>query len=137
MPGRIVIKSKRSKYGAIKVRLDGHVFDSKAEAARYQELRTFEIAGVISNLGVHRRFTIHVNNLHICEYICDFDYREDGKLVIEDVKGMKTPAYKLKKKLMLAVFGISILETGVKRAARSRKPRLPGKQASGRSRSRR
>jgi hypothetical protein len=44
-------------------------------------------------------------------YIADFVYQEDGKLVVEDVKGHRTEVYKLKKKLMLWVHGIRIKET--------------------------
>lgn len=33
------------------------------------------------------------------EYVADFMYEQDGKLIIEDVKGIKTDVYKLKQKL--------------------------------------
>lgn len=46
-----------------------------------------------------------------CTYIADFVYTENGKLVVEDCKGMKTESYKIKKKLMLYVHGIQIKET--------------------------
>jgi len=37
----------RSKYGAIKTEVDGYIFDSRKEAARYQELKFAEAAGEI------------------------------------------------------------------------------------------
>lgn len=44
-------------------------------------------------------------------YIADYTYIEDGKLVVEDKKGYKTPEYTIKKKLMYQVHGILIKET--------------------------
>jgi hypothetical protein len=44
-------------------------------------------------------------------YVADFVYMQDGKRVVEDVKGMLTPVYKLKRHLMATVHGIEILET--------------------------
>lgn len=45
-----------------------------------------------------------------CVYIADFEYRENGRLVVEDVKGVRTEAYKIKRKLMLWRYGIKIRE---------------------------
>ena len=45
-------------------------------------------------------------------YIADFVYTlPDGSQTVEDVKGMKTPEYIIKRKLMRQVHGIKILET--------------------------
>ena len=44
-------------------------------------------------------------------YKADFRYMQDGELIVEDVKGMKTPIYNLKKKMIKAIYGIEILET--------------------------
>jgi hypothetical protein len=44
-------------------------------------------------------------------YIADFTYFEkDGQQVIEDVKGVRTPVYRLKKKIIEAEYGIAITE---------------------------
>lgn len=49
---------------------------------------------------------------HGCYYIADFVYsRPDGSTVVEDSKGVRTDAYIIKRKLMLHVHGIKILET--------------------------
>lgn len=44
------------------------------------------------------------------KYIADFVYEKDGKTVVEDAKGMKTDVYKIKRKLMLSIYGIRIQE---------------------------
>jgi hypothetical protein len=117
---------RRSKYGAIKTEVDGIVFASKAEARRYAELRLLEKAGEIRNLKLQPSFPIEVIrrwNGEVVQagvYIADFQYDdviathrggyEAWKTVIEDVKGMKTPVYRLKKKLVEAQYGIEITE---------------------------
>ncbi|GAB4464458.1 MAG: hypothetical protein OHK0044_01870 [Burkholderiaceae bacterium] len=45
------------------------------------------------------------------KYIADFVYTKDGKMVVEDTKGCRTRDYVIKRKLMLYVHGIRILET--------------------------
>jgi hypothetical protein len=107
--------AQRSKYGAKKTVVDGITFDSMAEAARYGALRIVQAAGLIKDLRLQVPYVIVVNGKKICRYVADFVYIENGKEVVEDVKGMKTPVYNLKKKLMEAVFGVVILETGLKK----------------------
>ena len=43
-----------------------------------------------------------------CSYKADFVYGEDGKTVVEDVKGFRTKEYIIKRKLMLERYGIRI-----------------------------
>ena len=107
---------KTSKYRNIKTVVDGITFDSAKEARRYGELKLLEKSGRISGLQVQPAFRIVVNNCLICTYKADFRYVTDtphasGQVVIEDCKGFLTPVYRLKKKLMLAVHGISVVET--------------------------
>lgn len=99
-----------SKYRAIRTEVDGIVFASKREAKRYQELKMLERVGVISALKLQPRFPIAVNGERICVYVADFEYAEKGKRKIEDAKGVKTPVYRLKKKLVEAQYGIEIEE---------------------------
>lgn len=103
-------KKTTSKYGNKKTVVDGITFDSKKEAARYQELKLMQKAGLIAGLGMHPSFDLWVNNQRVCRYVADFSYQENGKTVVEDVKGVKTPVYNLKKKLMKALHGIEIQE---------------------------
>jgi len=99
------------KYKSEPQTIDGKKFDSKKEARRYRELLLLQRAGKISGLRCQVSFTLVVNEVHICRYIADFVYFEDGKKIVEDVKGFLTKEYKLKRKLMKAVHGIIIRET--------------------------
>ncbi len=101
----------RNKYKAIKTVVDGITFDSKKEASRYGQLKLLVRAGTISELKLQPRFDLIINDCKCGFYKADFDYIENGKRVIEDVKGMKTPVYNLKKKLIKAIYGIEIFET--------------------------
>ena len=103
---------RRAKFGNHKTVVDGITFDSKAEATRYSVLKVLQAAGVVTQLRLQVPYDLTVNGLKVCRYIADFVYMMDGKEVVEDVKGMRTPEYKLKRKLMLAVFGIEIQEIG-------------------------
>jgi Protein of unknown function (DUF1064) len=103
-----------NKYRAIKTVVDGIRFDSKREARRWVELRLLERAGQISGLHHQIRFDLVVNGVRIGRYTADFQYRENGELVVEDVKSPATKKardYVLRKKLMLAIHGIEIRET--------------------------
>ena len=104
-------KVKKSKYGNKKTEVEGIKFDSQKEAKRYQDLKIQQFAGEISDLKLQVRFDLIVNGQKVAVYVADFQYFKDGKEVVEDVKGMKTAIYRLKKKLMKAVYGIEILET--------------------------
>ncbi len=100
-----------NKYRNKPTEVDGIRFASKREATRYQELRLLERAGVIKGLWLQVRFPLKVNEQLICTYVADFQYFEDGKSIVEDSKGHRTPEYKLKKKLMRALYQIEIKET--------------------------
>jgi len=106
--------TKRSKYGNIKTELDGIVFDSKAEARRYAELKMYQQGGAIRNLQHQVKFQLTVNGHKCGYYIADFVYNDrNGDLKVEDVKGGKatqTQLYRLKKKLMFAIYGYEIIE---------------------------
>ena len=100
-----------SKYRAVKTEVDGIVFDSKAEAQRYKDLKLLQRAGAISGLELQPRFPVFVNGKKVCTYIADFVYFEGQKRIVEDVKGMKTREYRLKKKLVEATYpGVEIVE---------------------------
>jgi len=101
-----------NKHKNIRTHVDGYSFASKAEARRYGELKLMEKSGVISRLTVHPSFILSVNNVHFCNYYADFSYLENGKEVVEDVKGYRKGGayqmFKLKQKLMLACYGIDV-----------------------------
>jgi len=102
---------KRTKYGNVKT----HGFDSRAEYHRYLELLILEKAGKIYMLKRQTEFPIVVNGVKVCRYRADFTYDDGTKNgVVEDVKGVRTAIYRLKKKLMLACYGITIKEVSAK-----------------------
>jgi len=100
----------RTKYKAQPIILDGIRFASKREAIRYQQLKLLEKAGKISLLQLQPRFDIIINGIKVGFYKADFKYEQDGKIIIEDCKGYRTPIYRLKKKLVQALYGITICE---------------------------
>ncbi len=105
-------QQKGHKYSAERTTVDGITFDSKAEARRYRDLALMADQGVIRDLVLQPRWPLYVNHTKIGTYVGDFQYIDNitGEAVIEDVKGFRTPAYRLKKKLMAAIYGIEITE---------------------------
>ena len=99
-----------SKYHAVKTVRDGNVFASKAEARRYDELKIMQLAGEISHLECHPRYPLIVSGIGVGYYEADFRYTENKKTVVEDVKGVRTPVYSLKKKMIKAQYKIDIQE---------------------------
>ena len=87
--------------------MGGITFASKAEASRYISLYLLQKAGKITRLELQPVFKMVVNGVPICKYLADFAYFENGKRVIEDVKGgnaTKTPVYRIKIKLLHALY---------------------------------
>lgn len=101
-----------SKHRNVPRRVDGHWFASGLEARRYQELKLLEYAGKIEDLALQQRYSLIVNRVPICTYVADFVYkdRETRETIVEDAKGRILPLYRIKKALMLAVYGIKIKE---------------------------
>ena len=109
-----------NKYNARKTEIDGIQFDSKAEATRYAALKLMERMGLIEDMKMQVPFElapsviINGRKKPALRYFADFTYMEHGKLIIEDVKGIRTPVFTIKKHLMKSVLGLDILETGRK-----------------------
>ena len=118
-----------NKYHNRKVKTsDGIVHDSRKEANRWLELKLLEKAGKITELKRQMEFLLippQYENLpqgrykrpkkklveRACNYRADFVYyNELGELIVEDVKGLRTRDYIIKRKLMLYVYGIKIKE---------------------------
>ena len=100
-----------NKYKAVRTEVDGITFDSKREAARYMELMLLQRAGEIERLELQPKYDCIVNGRKICTYRADFRYFTKESSVVEDVKGMKTAVYRLKKKLVEALYpGVTIQE---------------------------
>lgn len=124
---------RSTKYHNRKVTVDGITFDSQKEAVRFQELRLLERAGAISELRRQVKYILIPAQREEssetfkkgskkgllkpglvieqeCSYIADFVYFQDGNTVVEDAKGVRTPEYIIKRKLMLLNYGIKIKE---------------------------
>ena len=121
---------RQLKYGNRKTTVNGITFDSKKEANRYQELLLMQRAGIITDLQRQVRYVLIPTQREKCferdrkgnykqgrviekecVYVADFVYTTaDGLKVVEDAKGVRTPLYVLKRKLMLFIHGIKIHE---------------------------
>lgn len=119
-----------NKYGNHKVTVDGETFDSKREANRWLELKMLEKAGAISHLRRQHKFELipaqyeediigprggHKKGKLLekeCSYIADFTYWDEakGEFVVEDTKGFRTADYVIKRKLMLWLKELKIVE---------------------------
>lgn len=100
-----------NKYRNKKTEIDGIVFASKKEARRYSELKLLVKAGELVTFNCQVAFQIMYEGQLICKYIADFvTYSKDGKRTVEDVKGIKTTTYQLKKKMMRIINDIDVVE---------------------------
>lgn len=124
----------RSKYGARKTVVDGIEFDSRKEAERYIVLRDMQKKGEIQGLELQKKFLLipkqtepdhydfskSENGMKVkgkviereVSYYADFFYYDNllKEWIVEDTKGMKTPEYVIKRKLLLYMHGIRIRE---------------------------
>lgn len=99
------------KYRNIKTEVSGRVFDSRKEASRFQILKRRLKAGEIDELTCQPRYKVAVGKGRPSYYVADFQYVEDGVLVVEDVKSpatAKLPLFLLKKKLMWDLHRIEV-----------------------------
>lgn len=93
-----------TKYSAIRTACAaGHTHDSKLEAGRCDDLHALQAAGEIDRLTMQPEFDCSVNGRRICKYVADFAYFTSDCRIVEDVKGMITPVYRLKKKIVEAL----------------------------------
>lgn len=95
-----------NKYRNKKVVIDGIKFDSIAEGNRYRELKLLEKRKYITDLELQPKFELQPKytnakgeHIRAIIYKADFSYIENGKIIVEDVKGMETKDFKLKKKM--------------------------------------
>ena len=103
---------QKGKYNNRWTEVDGLKFQSQREAARWVLLRARQEKGEIRELERQVPLRLEVNGVLVARYYADFRYRlSTGEVITEDVKGQKTDVYRLKKKLVKACLGITILET--------------------------
>ena len=116
-------KKTSSKFYNQKTKVKGRVFDSRKEARRYQELLILQQAGEIRDLECQVPFPLIPAQKYKdpatgrwktergTKYVADFVYTtRGGERVVEDVKGVRTKEYIIKRKLMLWLDGIHIVE---------------------------
>ena len=107
-------KRRIGKYNAKGSHCDGHWFASQAELVRYHQLKELKEQGRIDQLQLQPRYHLAVNSHPICIYRADFRYAANVNghwvNVVEDVKGMVTPEYSLKRSLFEALTGQEIIE---------------------------
>ena len=94
-----------NKYSNKKTVVDNIRFDSKKEAARYCELKLLKKGKIIKDLILQPRFELQekFNGERAIVYVADFMYYDNEKqtTIVEDVKGIKTEIYKIKRKMFL------------------------------------
>lgn len=104
--------TRENKYRNVKVEVDGHVFDSKREAAEYKNLLLLQKAGAIKKIELQPEFELQPsfqdkNGKHYppIKYRADFKItQDDGKTVVIDVKSKiteKDKVYRMKRKMLL------------------------------------
>ena len=109
---------KYNKYSNKKTLIDGIKFDSKKEAKRYSELKLLLNSGYIKDLELQpvfilqKGYRLNGKKIRAIKYIADFRYYDNEleKEFIEDVKGMKTQVYRIKKKMFEYTSGKVITE---------------------------
>ena len=102
-----------TKYGNKKTIVGDFTVDSAKEAKRWGELMLLQRAGQISDLRRQIPYPLVVNGKTVCKLVVDFDYRENGQLIVEDTKSeftRKLPVWRLKSKLFTAIHGFSVRE---------------------------
>lgn len=101
---------KTNKYHAKKSLVDGYLFDSKREARHYCLLKMLARAGMIKDLVLQPVFLLQPKfrdstgrAVRAIKYVADFQYVQcsNSKVIVEDVKGFKTPSFKIKEKMFL------------------------------------
>ena len=96
-----------NKYHNRKITIDGYIFDSIAEGNRYAELKILLKQGLIKDLKLQPKYRLQDSfkkngiTYRQIDYIADFEYFDAklGGIVVEDVKGIETEVFKIKKKL--------------------------------------
>ena len=115
-PTEVIFAAPEIVNGQLK---SSHVFDSRKEATRYQDLATLRRTGLITALRLQEPFPLLVSGLlgvelvTIGHWYADFVYQEGPRLVVEDVKSSatrKNQEYQLKRKIVEANHGFVIRE---------------------------
>lgn len=99
--------TKPRKYRNERTDVDGITFDSKKEAARWQELRLLWNAGHITGLRRQVAYALHINGQLVGKFTPDFAYVEKGRQICEETKSPITKAeagYRLRVRVFQALY---------------------------------
>lgn len=121
---------KPRKYANKPEWVDGHKFDSRAEADRYRYLKPLEAAGAIERLELQPKFLFEINGTPVkirsekmpngrqASYRADFRYycNARGREIVEDVKGTDTSDSRLRRAIVEAQFGVVVVLIRAKKA---------------------
>lgn len=105
-------KKKVNKFGNRITKTPDGTFQSDWEKKRWGDLKMLRLAGKITNLRTQVNYPLIVNGVTLPTYRADFVYNDEkGNLVVEDTKSIATAkleAFRMKKALMLALYGIEV-----------------------------
>ncbi len=128
-----------NKYRAVKTRVGSEMMDSKLEAKTYTDLLLLQKAGAIRDLKLKPVYPLVVEETMVAKYIPDFTFTDvrSGEDVILDAKGVLTPVFRLKAKLLEAIYGKVVYVVGrdgnrvpySRRMPRRHSPRTPKRGA--------
>lgn len=97
----------KHKFRAKRCEVDDIKFSSKKECKRYLELKILQQKGDILFFLLQVPFRLPGGVKYICDFLV---FWADGNVTIEDVKGVKTPLYILKKKQVEELYQVTIQE---------------------------
>ena len=91
----------KNKYRAIPTVIDGIRFASKSEAKRYGQLKLLQMAGEIRWFTCQVPFNVGAGVRYVSDFLIVY---ADGRVEVEDVKGVETAMFKVKRKLFEAAY---------------------------------
>ena len=107
-----------NKYGAKKIEIDGHVFDSRLEGRYYEHLLYLMNDGVVESFEMKKSYTLLDKFPHpktgktvrAIKYTPDFEViYADGHVEVVDTKGMKTRDFIMRCKMFMFRYQIPLV----------------------------
>lgn len=95
------------KFKAKPTTVDDHKFASKKEAKRYTELKQLKEAGEVLFFLLQTRIDLPGGVIYRCDFVV---FWANGEVTFEDVKGLRTDLYIVKKKIVEDLYPIEIKE---------------------------
>jgi len=109
MRSNILHLPKKHKFNAVPVKEDGKYFDSTLEFNYFNHLKLLQKTGKVSFFLRQVPFELDLKNTKISKYFVDFQvFYTNGAIEFVDVKGKETVVFKMKKKMVEALYPITI-----------------------------